>query len=220
MILQVKEKKKQGNYFSLIFKKPTGFNFYPGQYLDYHLPVKDPSGSSRAFTISSSPTEDFLMLSTKFGLSPFKKALAQLKIGDTITTSHPAGTFILDEQTPAVFIAGGVGITPFRSMLKYTVDCQLQIPISLIYSNSDKNFLFQKELENWKKNLSRLKIIYLSSINRHLDKTQLEPIVQMYVKKAIFYLAGPPKMVKDFAKILLDLRVEQINIRYDQFDGY
>ncbi|MBI4039096.1 FAD-dependent oxidoreductase [Candidatus Daviesbacteria bacterium] len=213
MLLKVLDKKSEAkDVFSLIFEKPKSFIFYPGQYLDYELAVNDPNGNTRAFTISSSPTENFLMLVTKKGFSEFKKALIKFKKGDEIKTSHPAGTFILDESTPAVFIAGGIGITPFRSMVKYAADYKLKIPIILIYSNSDENFLFKKELAVWEKNLSNLKIIYHSS-------GKIEPIVQ-YVNNAIYYLAGPPKMVKNYEKLLLGLGIDQINIRYDQFDGY
>lgn len=221
MILKVLEKKLEAeNVFSLILEKPTGFNFYPGQYLDVELPVNDPLGNSRAFTISSSPTEDFLMITTKYGISQFKKALEKLNLGDTIITSHPAGTFTLDEKTPAIFIAGGIGITPFRSIIKYASDKKLSTEITLIYSNSDDNFLFKKELGEWQKKLPNLKIIYhqTSHLGR-FGRPQLATIVSSDGDN-IFYLAGAPKMVDDFGKILLELKVDETNIRYDRFDGY
>lgn len=217
MLLKVKGKKLEtDSVFSLVLQKPEGFNFYPGQYLDIELPVKD----TRSFTISSSPTEDFLMVTTKVGLSPFKKAMEDLKSGDIITTSHPAGTFTLDESTPAVFIAGGIGITPFRSMIKYAVDQKVTTPITLIYSNSDDDFIFKGELAKWKERLVNLKVIYHhSGQNSRLNITRIEPIVHMYVN-GIYYLAGPPGMVDDMAGMLSGLGVDGINIRYDRFDGY
>lgn len=210
MQLKIKDKQDFGDYFSLILEKSNGFNFYPGQYLDYEL-----NKDTRAFTIAASPTENFLSLTTKKGSSEFKKALLKLKIEDNITTSHPAGTFILDESSPAVFIAGGIGITPFRSMIKYTLDQKLKTKIKLIYSNSDENFIFKDELETWQKQLN-LNIIYHNS-------TKLGELVldsSFVTSEAIYYLAGPPKMVASFEKILLDLGVDQTNIRYDNFDGY
>lgn len=213
-------KSESDNISSFIFEKPKGFSFYPGQYLDIQLPIEDPLGKTRAFTISSSPTEDFLMITTKKGVSVFKKHLFSLKPGDIISTSHPVGTFILDESSPAVFLAGGIGITPFRSMIKYAVDKKLTTPITLIYSNSDNKFLFKKELENWQTKLTNLRIIYhLTGTNGRLELTQLDAIAYLNVN-SIFYLAGPPKMVDDFEKILLDLGVDELNIRYDRFDGY
>ncbi len=206
--------------FSLIFEKPEVFDFYPGQYLDMELPVTDPNSNSRTFTISSSPTEPFLMITTRKGISPFKKFMEKLQEGTTITTSHPVGTFILDESEPAIFLAGGIGITPFRSIIKYSVDKKLKTPMTLVYSNSDDNFLFKDELNLWQKQLHGLKVIYYqTSIKGRLDITKLDAAVQRSVTD-IFYLAGPPSLVDDFEKILLQLGIDSVNIRTDRFDGY
>ncbi|OGE44114.1 hypothetical protein A3B45_04155 [Candidatus Daviesbacteria bacterium RIFCSPLOWO2_01_FULL_39_12] len=217
MTLQIRKiRMAENSIASFIFEKPAGFSFYPGQYLDVELPVDDPNGKTRAFTISASPTEDFLMLSTKNGITPFKKHLVALKVGDKIKTSHPAGTFTLDEKSPAAMIAGGIGITPFRSMIKYAFDQKLKASITLIYLNSDANFPFKKELDSWKQSLPNLHIIYHnSSLSGHLTKLPTT-IYQL----PIYYLAGPPKMVDSFERILLGIGVDELNIRYDRFDGY
>lgn len=215
MKLKVTEKKVETKTtFSLIFEKPEDFNFYPGQYLDYEL-----NNDTRAFTIAASPTENFLMLTTKKGISEFKKALEKLNPGDEIQISHPAGTFILDETEPTVFLAGGVGITPFRSMLKYAVDKNLKMPIKLIYLNSDDNFTFKQDLDIWQKQLKHLKIYYINTSKQNrLDKETLKSYLLNL--KSIFYLAGPPKMIGSFEKMLSDLGVDEVNIRTDSFDGY
>lgn len=221
MILKIKDRKTDNKHcFSLIFEKPTSFNFYPGQYLDLKLPVNDPNGDTRAFTISSSPTEEFLMVTPKKGISPFKKFLENLKAGDSVESSHPAGTFTLDESSSAFFFAGGIGITPFRSIIKYCLDQEISTTITLIYSNSDNDFLFKEELENWKKNLPNLSIIYHNSnLNGHLNKAKLYTAVGSLVNN-IFYLAGAHSFVNDMEKILLELGIDETNIRYDRFDGY
>lgn len=214
MILKIKDKKIENkNCFSLILEKPDNFRFYPGQYLDIKLPVNDPFGDTRAFTLSSSPTEDFLMITPKKGISPFKKFIEQLKEGDEIESSHPAGTFTLDETEKAVFLAGGIGITPFRSIIKYAVDNKLKTPITLIYSNSSKDFLFKEELEKWKTNLPKLTIIYHHS-------TQNGRLIKLPNTHSIYYLAGSHSFVNSMEKILLDSGVDETNIRYDRFDGY
>lgn len=217
MILRIKNKKVENkNSFSLVFEKPEGFNFYPGQYLDIKLPIFDPNGDTRAFTISSSPTEDFLMITPKKGISPFKKFIEHLKSGDTIESSHPAGTFTLDESSPAVFIAGGIGITPFRSIIKYCLDQQISTPMTLIYSNSDTNFLFKKELEIWKQKLSNLTIIYYNStLSGRLNHQSL-----IINHESIYYLAGSHSFVNNMAEILIKDGVDETNLRYDRFDGY
>ncbi len=221
MLLKVKQVKKETtDLFSLIFEKPKDFNFYPGQYLDYELEIDDPDGNTRAFSISSSPTENFIMLTTKYGITPFKKALARLKPGVIITASHPAGTFILDENTPAVLIAGGIGITPFRSMIKYAFDQKLTTPMILFYSNSDDNFVFKKDLEKWREKLHNLKIIHINTTKqRYLSFETIKNSV-FNIQNSIFYLAGPPKMVDFFEKMLIKEGVDETDIRYDRFDGY
>lgn len=207
---------------SFIFRKPLEFTFYPGQYLDYRLPVTDSGDYSRTFTIATSPTEDFLMLTTKARESSFKEKLFNLRPGDEIESSHPAGTFILDETSPAVMIAGGIGITPYRAMIKYALDKKLTIPLTLIYSNSDDNFPFREELETWQQNLPNLTIHWVNtSQNGLLDKEKLFSLTTDYQLPAtIFYLSGPPKMVDSFDAILQSLGVEKENIRYDHFGGY
>lgn len=219
MILKVKQNGKIGSrYFSLILEKPKGFNFYPGQYLDIALPVKDKLGNTRSFTISSSPTERFLMITTKIGATPYKKFMENIKAGDTITSSHPAGTFTLDESTPAVFLAGGIGITPFRSMIRYALDKKLSTPITLIYSDSGSHFIFKEELDLWQDKLPNLRIIFnQTSVNGRLNKTKLGTAVQ---RNVIFYLAGSDSFVNNMKGELLQLGVDKINIRTDRFDGY
>ena len=219
--LKVKDIKKYPEYFCVIFKKPDNFHFYAGQYLNYELPLKDPLGNTRSFTISASPTEGYLMLSTRHGKTVFKKALEKIKPGDQIKASHPAGTFTLDEKSPAVMIAGGIGITPFRSMIKDALDRGLKTLITLIYSNSDDDFPFRNDLNNWQKKLKNLKIHYINTSKEGLlDTKKLKLLTMNHPLSTIYYLAGPPKMVDSFDQILQSSGVEKENIRYDHFDGY
>lgn len=217
MNLKIKENRSDGNnYFSLILEKPTGFTFYPGQYLDLNL-----ERDIKTFTISSSPTEDFLMISAKTGVSKFKKAMENLSLGDVITVTHPIGTFILDESQKGVFIAGGIGITPFRSMIKFAVDQNIKQKLTLIYLNSSDNFLFKDTLDDLQKNMPNLEIIYNQTrLHERLDIEKLGKIIKSDVTTAIFYLAGPPDMVEGFEKMLLEMGVDKVNIRTDKFDGY
>lgn len=222
MQLKVLEKRQDTfDSFSLILEKPAEFNFYPGQYLDIELPVNDPRGKTRILSISSSPSEDFIMLTYKTGITPFKKKLQSLKVGDIISSSHPAGTVVIDESSPIVMVAGGIGIAPHRSMIKYAVDQKLSLPITLIYSNSDEDFIFKKELDEWQKLLPNFKVIYHQTNKQgHLEFTQLSAIAERYMNsEPIFYLAGPPGMVDDFEQILLKMGVDETSIRTDRFDG-
>jgi ferredoxin-NADP reductase len=221
MILKVLENRKDTkNAFSIVFQKPDNYYFYPGQYIDLILPVKDSLGNNRTFSFSSSPTENTLVLTAKKGITPYKKYMKNIKIGEEFETTHPIGTFTLDESSEAVFIAGGVGIAPFRSNIKYALDQKLKTKITLIYSNSDKNFPFRNELDLWQKQLPDLTIFYLiSSQEGRLDKDKLLKMVANF-KMPIYYLAGPPGLVYSLQEILLNLGIDSTNIRIESFDGY
>src|SRR5579859_490803 len=107
--------------YTFYFKRPEAFDFFPGMYNRWTLPITatDGRGSSRFFTISSSPLENKLTVTTKIIQSDFKKALLNLREGSEIKIFGPMGNFILDEANvkPRVLIAGGIGITPYHSML-------------------------------------------------------------------------------------------------------
>lgn len=218
MNLKVLEKRwEKDNVFSIILEKPDNYFFYAGQYIDLELPVKDTLGKSRTFSFSSSPTEDKLVLTAKKGITPYKKYMENITPGQKFDTTHPIGTFTLDDSTKAIFIAGGVGIAPFRSIIKYVFDKKLKTKMTLIYSNSDEDFPFKKELETWKKSLPNLNIVYLNtSISPRL--TTLES--KYLIPNTIYYLAGPPDMVYGLQKTLIDLGIDNANIRIESFDGY
>lgn len=215
MFLTIKDTRQENiNSTSIIFDKPVGFSYYPGQYIDLELPVIDIRSNVRAFSLSSSPTENFLMITYKHGPSVFKKHLQSLKPGQAIKISHPAGTFILDETEPVFFIAGGIGITPFRSMIKYAVDKQLSNPIKLLHIAATEDFVFAKEFIEWKKLLPNFNIIYQHSIqNGRLNKLPSN-------LKSIVYLSGSAFMIEKFYKILIATAIDEDNIRIDSFDGY
>lgn len=218
----INKRKETKNIFSLILEKPLNFSFYPGQFLDIELPVSDSLGKTRIFSISSSPTEDFLMLTYQIGITPYKQSLQNLRRGDFVKSSYPAGTVVIDDSSPAVMMAGGIGIAPHRSMIKYVVDQKLNLPITLIYSNSDPDFTFKKELSSWQKLYPKLKIHYVvTGKSGRLTAEKLHSMLPTTnYQLPIFYLAGPPKMVDDFEEILLKLGVDSTNIRTDRFDGY
>src|ERR671925_922358 len=127
----------------------------------------DPEGPIRHFTIASSPTEDFIMISTRIRDTPYKKRLSSLEENTTIVKVRgPEGKFTLHEDysKPAVFLSGGIGVTPFRSMIKYATDKQLPIKIVMFDSNRNRNnILFKKEFDDWANMNSNLKIIYTIS---------------------------------------------------------
>jgi glycine betaine catabolism B len=121
------------------------FEYTAGQYafLDIGNVYNDPKGPVRHFTIASSPTEEFILISTRIRDSPYKKRLDSLQIGTEVKVREPLGNFTLHEDYSkrAIFLSGGIGVTPFRSMIKYATDkslpirmlCLIQIEINKTY---------------------------------------------------------------------------------------
>lgn len=218
MILKILEKRREArDVYSLILEKPVGFKFYPAQFIDVGF-KKD----TRIMSLSSSPTEKFLMFTYKLGTSKYKLRLQKLKPGDILESTYPAGTYTLDESSPAVMLAGGVGVAPHRSMIKWAIDNKFNTPLILIYSNSDPNFPFKKELDKWQKEYPKLTIYYIvTGKDGRLDIEKMKKLTMNYdLISMIYYLAGPPSFVEDIAKILKEFGVDSTNIRTDRFDGY
>jgi glycine betaine catabolism B len=152
--------------FTFRFKKPLNFDFIPGQYVKIFLDIDNPDerGSSRYFTISSSPTEDYISITTRIIKSSFKKALSAIKEGDRIKAFGPIGFFDIDfiSKKEKVFITGGLGITPFRSILKYCHDKKMKFNATLISAFSNKNnVVFKEELESLKYFFEKINLFFL-----------------------------------------------------------
>ena len=152
------EKRPEAKGTKSFFWEPNKrFEFMPGQFLYYTLPklgFPDARGATRHFTISASPTETppYRLTTRIREESGFKKSLDALSIGSVLETEGPDGTFILDasDKGPHIFIAGGIGITPFRSMIKFILDKNLGYKMHLIYSNSHpEEIAFREEFDHY-----------------------------------------------------------------------
>lgn len=227
LIRKVEEVKDTYSFFWQLTEK---IQWLPGQYLYYTLPkliLPDNRGPTRQFTIANSPTESgYVQLTTRIRPdSGFKQTLKQLEIGSKVEVEGPSGSYILDENLtgPQILLAGGIGITPFRSFIKYVADKNFTIPIFLIYSNSDHNFVFQNELDQWQKNNTSLKIEYYNSgKNGHLDLDKLGKICNSLNLKtdSNYWIVGPPPYVSATESILEKLKVNEDNIHTEKFTGY
>jgi ferredoxin-NADP reductase/nitrite reductase/ring-hydroxylating ferredoxin subunit len=216
------------------------FQYTAGQYafLDIGKVYNDPKGPVRHFTIASSPTEEFILISTRIRDSPYKKRLDSLQTGTEVKVRGPLGTFTLHEDysKPAIFLSGGIGVTPFRSMIKYATDKNLPIRIIMFDSNrNEQNILFRTDFENCSKTNKNLRIIYtitdeqnmtvnkvwkgekgkidMAMLKRHLEPDDLE--------NSIFYICGPPAMLKAMRELLeQNLQVIPERIKVEEFTGY
>lgn len=225
MILKLIQKKTElSDVTTFIFKPENPVTWKPGQFFHYvlhHRPT-DERGSDRWFTISAAPFENHIQITTRLNSeksSSFKKELFSLKIGDEIEISDLDGDFVISDPTKQyVFIAGGIGITPFRSILKQLDHQRQPINVTLLYANRDKNIVFKKELEEIAKNNTNFQIHYIFSPER-IDEKKIKELVSD-IKKPLFYISGPEPMVESIGDILKKMAIPKKHIKQDWFPGY
>ncbi|HEY7081975.1 MAG TPA: Rieske 2Fe-2S domain-containing protein [Nitrososphaeraceae archaeon] len=214
---------------SLLDYKAGQFAFF-----DIGEVYNDSKGPIRHFTISSSPTEDFIMLTTRIRDSPYKKRLTSLKEGTKVKVKGPEGEFVLpdgDYSKTVVLLSGGIGVTPFRSMIKYATDKKLPIKIIMFDSNrNEENILFKKEFDEWVNLNQNIKIVYTLDTSQDNWKGEQghinQPMIVKYLDtskldEAIFYICGPPGMLKAMQKLLQDdLHIPKQRVKIEEFTGY
>lgn len=237
---------KDTDIMSFRFSRKDDQSYQAGQFYVVNLgTTEDPKGPTRAFTIASSPTEkDIILISTRIRDTPFKQKLSTLENGAAIQVAGPAGDFILpdDNSGSVVFLSGGIGVTPFRSMVKYATDKQLPLKITMFDSNRNKaNILYKDEFDSWTKLNKNLRIIHtvtgeepegVSSValatgdwngeRGQINKAMLSKyLTKETLDKSLFYICGPPAMLKGITNLLQnDLKVSKDNIKTEEFTGY
>jgi ferredoxin-NADP reductase len=218
------------------FEKPPGFTFIPGQSVDLILPnprETDAEGNARAFSLASAPEEGFLMVATRMRGTAFKRELADMPIDGEVEITPPGGSLTLHNNASrtAVFLTGGIGITPFRSILVHAARMKLPHRIILFSSNrrpEDAPFLrelseLQKENENFKfvptmTNMPASSLTWAGETGK-IGKAMMEKHLSG-AANPIFYVAGPPEMVNGLQKMLNDSGVDNDDIRTEGFSGY
>ena len=209
---------------SLIFRPAEPLGWKAGQFLHYVLnhEATDDRGSDRWFTIASAPCERHVMLTTRFASkqgSTFKKTLKALRLGDSIEVSDVDGDFVVgDPSKEYVFIAGGIGITPFRAILKDAAHAGKPLRATLLYANRDTVAAYKKELDAMARRNPHFKIHYLFNPQR-IDKKTIKQLVPN-LKIPLFYVSGPEPMVESIGKLLRRLGVPKKRIKQDWFPGY
>ena len=243
MKLKLVEKKEETKGTkSFFWESEKSVDYIAGQFYYFTLPslkYPDPRGATRHFTLSSSPTEgNLLRITTRMRQeSGYKKTLDELPIGTQIEGEGPNGTFLLDDGDtgPHVFLAGGIGITPFRSMIKYAADKNLNIPIHLIYANSiPEEITFRNELENWAKSWPNLKLdmtvskpeeskeAWIGSVGR-IDELLIKKLIgnwKLEIGNSTWWVCGPPLMVEAMEQALGKLGLSAGKLHSEKFTGY
>lgn len=217
---------------SFRFQPEARIEFKAGQYLRYTLNHGDPDnrGVSRFFTIASAPSEGFIMVTTRLSTpgSSFKRALTALKEGAVVEAAGPYGQFVYsDYEVPAVFVAGGIGITPFRSILVDLSSRQLEPDITLLYANNTPNIAFQQLFDQLSARHSHFKVIYTVSEPNADWRGSVGRIDEHFIgqhaplaRDPLFYVSGPKGMVDATAKTLGTIGVGADRIKQDFFPGY
>lgn len=225
MKLILKEKKQAAEgALTFIWESQEKLSWEPGQYLHYvlHHEPTDDRGSDRWFTNAAAPFENHAQITTRITKdkgSSFKKELANLKEGDDIEISFVEGDFTLDDpEKEYVFIAGGIGITPYRSILKQLDHDKKPINVNLIYANRDQNVVFKDELEELATRNHNFKINYVFS-PEHIDEAKIKQLVPD-LTKPIFYVSGPEPMVDALSEMLEKMGIAKDHIKGDWFPGY
>jgi ferredoxin-NADP reductase len=208
--------------FAFHFAKPAGFTHQAGQNALFSLHQE-----SRPFTLASAPHEPELMIATRMRESTFKRALATLPIGASIRIDGPAGVMTLHEDgaRPAVFLAGGIGITPFLSMVRDARARRLPHRIVLFYSNRrPQDAAFLREFSDIKDDRFRLVATMTEAPDWPGEKRRLSrELLSAHVgdlKEPLYYFAGPPGMTMAVQGMLGELGVREEDMRSEEFYGY
>ncbi len=218
------------------WEKPTGFRFKAGQFGNFSLidaPENDAEGNTRSFTIASAPHEEDLMVATRMRDTAFKRVLKTMPVGSEVELRGPYGDFTLpsDAARPAVFLTGGIGVTPFRSITLDATRNKLPHRLFLFYSNRrPEDAAFLEELQQIEREYPNYKFIgtmtQMEKSKRswqgergYLDKKMLEESISD-LTAPIYYVAGPPGMVAAMRKVLNESGVTEDAIRTEEFDGY
>lgn len=208
-------------------------DFTAGQY--FFVTLIDPlyvdeKGNERHFTLVNSPAQKgIISMATRVTDSAFKRTLGELLVGSKVDLGIISGTFVLPRETdkPLVFIAGGIGITPYISMLRHIRDEKLEYKVTLIYASRDQeSTAFLEELQNLEKENTNFKLIPIMSDDpswkgetRRVDSSLVKEYFPDY-NSNLYYVSGPPSMVKGVAASLAEAGVEKTNIKLENFPGY
>jgi len=218
------------------FERPAGFVYQSGQTIDLTLvnpPETDAEGNSRTFSLVSAPHEEVLKIATRMRDTAFKRTLRDMEPGTELSLEGPFGSFLLHENTarPAVFLSGGIGITPFHSILSDAVERKLTHSLFLFFSNRrPEDTAFLDELQEFeKKNPNFTLVATMTEMEKSTKPWEGErgyinaDMLARHLPKdasPIYYLAGPQAMVTAMRAMLNESGVSNDDIRFEEFAGY
>lgn len=230
----VKKKQLAKETFAFYFdRSKQNWDFHPGQYIQMMLSIENPDdrGTMHYFTISSSPTDKkYLRIITKVIQSTFKKTLVGLQPGQDVSFVGPNGEFFLQEENPShVFLAGGIGMTPFMSMIEYAAAKNLQNSITLFASFSvPEEIIYFDQLAQISNAHQNINVVYTitrpenTSWNGETGRISKELVSKNVsdVKAPLYYIVGPPPMVDATVAMVGEMGIPEEKIFQEHFSGY
>jgi ferredoxin-NADP reductase len=233
---QIKEKQEVAKGTLLVTFDLLGeeVDFQPGQYFWVELPDighRDEKGLRRHISVVTSPNErGVLGLCTRLRDTAFKRTLAELDVGAEVDVEHPKGDYVLPSETdrPYVFIAGGIGITVFRCMLRYIVEEGLNHRVTLVYSNRDReSAAFLDELAEIERENENIRLVLVMTDDpewegekRRIDADVLDDHLDGELGDYVYLVAGPPGMVEAMETVLREAGVPEDLVHLSRFAGY
>jgi ferredoxin-NADP reductase len=217
----VESYKESEDVYTFLFEKEKDLNWKAGQYGLFSITHKSIKNATKPFSLASAPFENVVKITTRIGDHPsdFKKAMLELKQGMNMKMSGPVGSFCLEDNSPSLLIAGGIGITPIRSIVK-----QLEAEgggngkqIRLLYLDSNKSYLYKEELDGIS-GRTEIEIAYLNSrddLHREIDK-----FADSNKDNGKYFIAGPKSMVDSISTYVQGKSIPKRNIKKDAFFGY
>lgn len=213
LVKLISKKEVAEKTMAFFFEKPKKFKFVPGQFIEIYLNKKIYS-----FSIASSPKEKELMITTRMRLSKFKNSLKKLKIGSLVKIDGPFGQFVLPQNKtiPIVLLAGGIGITPLRSMIKNSANRK----ITLFYSNRrTEDAAFLKELKTLQNRNFKLIATMTKENGKHINSKMIKNNVKDW-RKAMYYAVGSTGFVQSMADMFSEIEIKLENVKTENFSGY
>ncbi|HEY5914138.1 MAG TPA: FAD-dependent oxidoreductase [Verrucomicrobiae bacterium] len=212
------------------------FSFQPGQFIRVGLPNPphpDPKGNARSFSIASAPSDPFLLIASRMTGSPFKTSLAEVPLGTPVSISGPVGSFTLapNSHSPVAFFAGGIGITPFCSMIRNVRETDPARRLTLVYANRCREqAAFLEELEAWANDHANFHLLATMTQPGKSQKAWNGPtgyVDDSFVRRYLpelpsggCYVAGPPRFVDGVTRTLREAGVSEERLWTDEFTGY
>ncbi|QQG50777.1 MAG: YHS domain-containing protein [Candidatus Saccharibacteria bacterium] len=220
--LTLKEKEHLvDNIWAFRFVSDRPLSWIPGQFIRVEIPHDSPDseGTKRWFTISSTPSDGFLQITTRVTGTTFKQALAAITVSEKVRLiERPDGDFIWQEsENPLVFVAGGIGITPFYSMIKARIGSGQSVSATLIYNGRTDDLPFKAEFDEASKRHSEFSVRYV--IGEQLNVEKLRELVPDFMMSQI-YISGPEPMVEALGRALMDEGLSESDLHQDFFPHY